>query len=116
MLTIVRRSTFVALLCICSYLLNAQGNFKYQTPPKDITDLVLAEPTPLVFVASKGEWMLIRKRMDFPTIEELAQPEVRIGGLRFNSNNFGQSRAMSASNIQLKNIKSNQGYFTPVLK
>ncbi|MFN2458947.1 MAG: prolyl oligopeptidase family serine peptidase [Chitinophagaceae bacterium] len=108
MLTCIRKSAVVLFLLASNFIVFAQDNFRYQTPPKDIADLVLAEPTPAVTVDSKGEWMLLRKRMDFPTIEELAQPELRIGGLRINPNNFSPSRGVSASNIQLKNIKTKQ--------
>lgn len=92
------------------FFANAQDNFKYQTPPKDILDLVLAKPTPGVSIDDKAEWMLLFERSDYPTIEELAQPEFRIAGLRINPNNFGPSRAGSSINIELKNVKSGQIY------
>ncbi len=81
---------------------------KYQTPPKDIMDLALAKPTPSVLIDNKAEWMLLLDRSDFPTIEELAQPELRIAGLRINPNNFSPTRSGSSTNIQFKNIKANK--------
>lgn len=84
----------------------AQDDASYKTPPKDIADLVLAKPTPSVSIDDKGEWMLLLERSDFPSIEELAQPELRIAGLRINPNNFSPSRAASFSNLQIKNIKT----------
>lgn len=86
----------------------SQDDFKYQLPPKDIADLVLAKPTPGVSIDDKAEWMLLLERSDFPTIEELAQPELRIAGLRINPNNFGPSRAASSNNIQLKKVETGQ--------
>ncbi|HEY0733228.1 MAG TPA: hypothetical protein VGD33_12455, partial [Chitinophagaceae bacterium] len=88
----------------------AQDDFKYQTPPKDIQDLALSKPTPSVSIDDKAEWMLLMERSDFPTIEELSQPELRIAGLRINPNNYGPSRAGSSTNIQIKNIKENKLY------
>jgi dipeptidyl aminopeptidase/acylaminoacyl peptidase len=85
-----------------------QDNFKYQVPPKDIQDLVLSKPTPGISIDDKGEWMILLDRSDFPTIEELSQPELRIAGLRINPNNFGPSRAPSSVNLQIKNIKTGQ--------
>ncbi|HET9277348.1 MAG TPA: prolyl oligopeptidase family serine peptidase, partial [Flavitalea sp.] len=41
-----------------------------------------------------------------PSVEELAQPELRIAGIRINPNNFGPSRAVYTINFQLKNIKT----------
>lgn len=84
----------------------AQDGVKYQSPPKDILDLVLAKATPSVSVDDKAEWMLLLERSDFPTIEDLAQPELRIGGLRINPNNFAPSRGASFTGLQIKNIKT----------
>ena len=92
-------------LCFFSF---AQDAAKYQTPPKDIMDLALAKPTPSVLIDNKAEWMLLLDRSDFPTIEELAQPELRIAGLRINPNNFSPTRSGSSTNIQVKNIKANK--------
>jgi len=86
----------------------AQDDFKYQTPPKDILDLLMAKPTPGVSIDDKAEWMLLFERSDYPTIEEMAQPELRIAGLRINPNNFGPSRAGSSTNIQIRNIRTKE--------
>lgn len=101
-----RRTTFLAAFLFVAFGLRAQEDVKYQTPPKEIMDLVLAKPTPSVSVDEKGEWMLILERSDFPTIEELSQPELRIAGLRINPNNFSPSRSGSSTGIQIKNIKT----------
>ncbi len=86
----------------------AQDNFKYQTPPREILELVLAKPTPGVSIDDKAEWMLLLERSDYPSIEELAQAELRIAGLRINPANFSPSRSGSSTNIQIKNIKTKQ--------
>lgn len=104
-----RYSLLTVFLCIVFFVF-AQDDFKYQAPPKDIQDLVLSKPTPSVLIDDKAEWMLLLERSDFPTIEELSQPELRIAGLRINPNNYGPSRAGSSVNIQIKNIKENKIY------
>ena len=90
--------------------LHAQDAVSYQTPPKDIADLLLAKPTPTVRIDSKAEWMLLSERNSYPTVEELGQPENRIAGLRLNPNNFSPSRQAFINNFRLKNIKSNQEF------
>ncbi len=85
---------------------HAQDEQGYKTPPKAIMDLALAKPTPAVSVDDKGQWLLMLDRSSFPTVEELAQPELRIAGIRINPNNFGPSRSMYTTGFQLKNIKS----------
>ncbi len=86
----------------------AQDDQGYKTPPKDILDLVMAKPTPGVSIDEKGEWLLMLERSSFPTVEELAQPELRIAGLRINPNNFGPSRSTYTSGFNLKNIRTGQ--------
>lgn len=92
----------------------------YRTPPKEIADLLLAKPTPGVSVDSKAEWMLESERNSYPSVEELAQPELRIAGLRINPNNYAQSRQNFINNFTLKNIKTGKefkisGLPTPLL-
>lgn len=93
----------------CSFL-NAQDAVSYQTPPKEIADLLLAKPTPAVRIDSKGEWMLLSERNSYPTVEELGQPENRIAGLRLNPNNFSPSRQAFVNNFTLKNIRTKKEY------
>jgi dipeptidyl aminopeptidase/acylaminoacyl peptidase len=95
------------LLAVCSA--KAQDAVSYQMPPKAMADLLLAKPTPSVSADSKGEWLLLMDRNSFPSVEELARPELRIAGLRINPNNFALSRQLLVvNNFTLKNIKTNQ--------
>ena len=83
----------------------AQDAVNYQLPPKEITDLLLAKPTPGVSIDSKATWMLFSERNSFPSVEELAMPEYRIAGMRINPNNYSPSRQTFVNNFTLKNIK-----------
>ncbi|RZL51872.1 MAG: S9 family peptidase, partial [Pedobacter sp.] len=89
---------------------NAQDAISYQTPPKEIADLLLAKPTPGVSIDGKAEWILFSERNSYPSVEELAMPEYRIAGLRLNPNNYSPSRQNFINNFSLKNIKSNQTF------
>lgn len=96
-------------LAVCSA--KAQDAISYQMPPKAMADLLLAKPTPSVSVDSKAEWMLLIDRNSYPSVEELARPELRIAGLRINPNNFAPSRQLLvANNFTLKNIKTGQNF------
>ena len=82
----------------------------YRTPPKEMADLLLAKPTPGVSIDSKAEWMLESERNSYPSVEELAQPELRIAGLRINPNNYAPSRQSFINNFILRNIKTGKEY------
>lgn len=94
------------LLITAGASLYAQDAVKYQTPPKEIADLLLAKPTPALSVDGKGEWMLLSGRNSYASVEELAMPEYRIAGLRINPYNFTLSRQTYINSFTLKNIKS----------
>jgi dipeptidyl aminopeptidase/acylaminoacyl peptidase len=97
---------FLATFSLTSYAQDAS----YQVPPKDIVDLLLAKPTPLVNVYNNGEWMLLSERNSYPDVEELGQPEIRIAGLRLNPNNYSPSRQNFINNFKLKNITTGKEY------
>ncbi len=84
----------------------AQTNLKYQEPPKAIVDLVDTRPTPYVQVSpadsSGKKWLLIGYISGFPTIVDLAQPELRLAGLRFNPKTNGPSRGRYLTGLGLQ--------------
>src|ERR1022692_491602 len=84
----------------------AQTSLKYQQPPKAIIDLVDARPTPNVEVSpgdgSNGRWMLIEAISGLPSIADLAQPELRLAGLRFNPKTNGPSRGRYVTALSLQ--------------
>jgi len=104
-----KRTLLIGLL-IATHFLSAQTSKGYQTPPKDIADLLLVKPTPNVSVDDKGEWMVFIQSNSYPSVEELAQPELRIAGLRIDPNNFAPSRQNFGNEIWLKNISSGKEY------
>ncbi|OQP66507.1 peptidase S9 [Niastella vici] len=87
----------------------AQGE-GYKTPPAAMAELLLAKPTPAVSINEQGTWMLLMERNSYPSVEELAQPELRIAGQRINPNNFAPSRQNFINNFILKDIKTGKEY------
>ena len=104
------KQVILFFLLLTGVLVTAQDDATYKTPPKELADLLLAKPSPAVSFDNKGEWMLLMERSPYPSVEELAQPELRIAGVRINPNNFGPSRAVYISGLQLKNINTRQTY------
>jgi dipeptidyl aminopeptidase/acylaminoacyl peptidase len=68
----------------------------YQIPPKELVDLIDAPPTPWVSLSPKQSWMLIMERPNLPPIAELAEPELRLAGLRIKPRTNGPSRTRAA--------------------
>jgi dipeptidyl aminopeptidase/acylaminoacyl peptidase len=108
--TVFTRCTGIALLLLQTLSLTAQDAIQYQTPPAAITAIATAPPPPGVSFDSKAQYMLLLERSSMPGIEELAQPELRIAGLRINPNNFGPSRSASTTGIKIKDVASGAEY------
>lgn len=100
----------LSLLAVAGILRPQNNPGGYHTPPKDIADLLLARPTPLISADHRGEWMLILGRNSYPPVAELAQPELRIAGLRFNPVNFSPSRQNFITDLSLKNLRTGKEY------
>jgi dipeptidyl aminopeptidase/acylaminoacyl peptidase len=87
-------------------LSHAQTDLKYQEPPKAIVDLVDRRPTPLVDVSpgdcANSRRLLIESLAGLPHISDLAQPELRLAGLRFNPKTNGPSRGLYLTSLSLK--------------
>src|SRR5947209_15687975 len=62
----------------------------YQRAPQPIPDILNAPPTPLVQVSADGKWLLAADRLAYPPISDLAQPMLRIAGLRINPTTNGR--------------------------
>lgn len=107
------RLQFVSLLLLCILFVNratAQDDGSYKTPPKDIADMLLAKKSPSVSVDDNATWMLLMESPNYPSVEELARPELKIAGLRINPANFAPSRQNFVSNLTLRNIASGKEY------
>ena len=88
----------------------SQEHSGYKLPPKDVADMLLAKPTPNITVDDKAEWIVFYENSSYPSVEELARPELRIAGLRINPANFAPSRQNFITNIYLKNNRTGKEY------
>jgi dipeptidyl aminopeptidase/acylaminoacyl peptidase len=93
-----------------SFTLKAQDDVSYNLPPKDIADMLMAKPTPNISMDNKGQWMLLMESNSYPSVEELAKPELRIAGLRINPANFAPSRQNFINNLTLRSVNFGQDF------
>jgi dipeptidyl aminopeptidase/acylaminoacyl peptidase len=62
----------------------------YQKAPQPISDILSSRPTPLVQLSPDGKWLLAIERLGNPPISDLAQPMLRLAGLRINPSTNGR--------------------------
>src|SRR5476649_1045325 len=106
----IRRCAFTLALILGSPTptVLAQTELTYQEPPKAIIDLVDARPPPWVGpspIDSSGKrWLIVGYYSGLPPISDLAQPELRLAGLRFNPKTNGPSRGRYLTAIGLQSL------------
>lgn len=77
----IRQSTLLLLLLLPLFL---QSQSAYKQPPADVTNIVLAAPTPMSSTSPTNEAIMLVDYNPNPGIATLAQPILRLAGLRIN--------------------------------
>lgn len=70
-------------------LIYAQAQERYQKPPKEVEDVLLASVTPQAYVSPAGDYMLLADNVRYPPISVIARPMLRLAGLRIDPGNNG---------------------------
>ncbi|MCO5546821.1 hypothetical protein L7F22_000257 [Adiantum nelumboides] len=76
----------------------------YQLPPPEIQAIVDAPPTPALSFSPKREKILFLKRRALPSLTDLARPELKLGGIRIDSDSNTRSRMSFYTGISIHSI------------
>jgi dipeptidyl aminopeptidase/acylaminoacyl peptidase len=82
----------------------AQEPATYRTPSAPLAALVDAPSSPLALLSPDRRQLVLLERAEAPSIAELAQPELRLAGLRINPATNGPSRALTYTGLVLKPV------------
>ncbi|MEL6616126.1 MAG: S9 family peptidase, partial [Bacteroidota bacterium] len=94
-----------ALLAIALVLpAAAQDDLTYQTPAPELAALVDAPRTPLVSLSPDKATMALLERRGAPSVAEIAQPEIGLGGSRVNPRTNGPSRTRGYVGVSLQAV------------
>jgi len=101
-------SLFFWSFCILSFTNGsfAQLEVAFQTPPEEIRKLVDIVPTPVMMIESSNRFAILLERNVFKGLDELAEEELRLGGLRIDPASNGQSRKTYYRNLRVMDMKS----------
>ena len=72
----------IALVAATAPALTAQDG--YRLPPQEIVDILDAPQAPGVGVSADGNWLVLSHRRNMPSLADMSQPMLRIGGRRIN--------------------------------
>jgi dipeptidyl aminopeptidase/acylaminoacyl peptidase len=95
----------VIVLLVIGGLCAGPAAAQYQTPPKEIVDILDAPPVPTAVVSPSRQAMALLERASMPSIAELAQPMLRLAGLRINPRTNGLHRSQTLRAITLKTLQ-----------
>lgn len=85
---------------------SVQAQDGYMQPSKAMTDLVDGARTPSVSFSPDHKFMLLLQQPGLPSIEEVAQPELRLAGVRINPRTNGPSRSRKITGITVRDLNS----------
>jgi dipeptidyl aminopeptidase/acylaminoacyl peptidase len=77
----------------------------YQKAPEPIPHILSAPPTPLVLISPDSEWLLVADRLTYPPIADLAQPMLRLAGVRINPATNGRHHPPRITGLHLVSIR-----------
>jgi hypothetical protein len=74
-----------------------------------LADIVDAPPTPSVSIDPANQWFLIMESPNLPPLSELAERELRLGGMRFKPQTNGPSRTRPYTGLKLMRLADGEG-------
>jgi dipeptidyl aminopeptidase/acylaminoacyl peptidase len=100
------KAVVLGILSLCGFASGAaaQTTLTYQKPPAAIEELLDAPLTPVVKLSPDRSLLMVQQLQSFPTIAEVAQPRLRLAGIRFNPSTNGPSHEVSIVKLWLLRI------------
>ncbi|MCC5940775.1 MAG: S9 family peptidase [Balneolaceae bacterium] len=80
----------------------------YQQPSQELIDLVDGARNPSVSFSPDRSTLLLQDVPSFPSIAEMAQPELRLAGIRINPNTNGPSRPGYVTGFTLRDMETGE--------
>jgi len=93
----------LAITLVLASISLAQG---YKQPPKEILDILNAPDTPIPSLSPDGKQIALLEPLRYPPVSDLAEPMLRLAGLRINPNTNGDHRQRYFTGIVLKDVGS----------
>ena len=100
-LNLVSVATLLLTTALSSVVAAQQG---YKKPPKEVLDILSSPVTPTALVSPARDAMLLATGLRYPPIADLAQPMLRLAGLRINPSTNGPHRFQYSVSLSLKRI------------
>jgi len=100
-----KRKLFVFSLAVAILAVFASGQAPYKLPPKEVIDILDAPPFPRAVPSPRGDLMLLADYEAMPRISDLAQPLLRLGGMRITPRTNGRQQLMFHTALSLVSLR-----------
>jgi dipeptidyl aminopeptidase/acylaminoacyl peptidase len=100
------KRSLLVILCLLVISLTAVSQQGYRKPPQEVLDILNAPVTPTANVSPARDKMLLATGFRNPPLADLAQPMLRLAGLRINPNTNGPHRSTYFVALSLKQIST----------
>jgi dipeptidyl aminopeptidase/acylaminoacyl peptidase len=80
------------------------ADFPYQQPPKSVVQALNAAPTPVVSVSPQRDYAVFMQQVRYPAIAEVAQPMLRLAGIRIDTNTNAMHLAPSYTSYMIRRL------------
>jgi dipeptidyl aminopeptidase/acylaminoacyl peptidase len=101
---ILGRTVLAALVVLTFVPAEGLARQGYQRPPQAVLDVLNAPVPPQAVISPARDYMLLAQGVRYPPISDLAQPMLRLAGLRINPNTSGPHRDPYYVSLTLKRI------------
>jgi dipeptidyl aminopeptidase/acylaminoacyl peptidase len=94
----------ISILLLAATTFVLADDFPYQKPPKAVLDVLNAPLTPTISVSPQRDYAIFMQPVRYPPISEVAQPMLRLAGIRIDTNPNGMHLAAGFTGYTLKRI------------
>ncbi len=98
------RALFAVLALMCLTTPDADAQTAYRRPPKPVTDILDAPPFPTASVSPDRKTIALVTTGRYPPIADLAEPMLRLAGLRINPRTNGPARQPRVTGLALLSV------------
>lgn len=80
----------------------------YRQPPAPVLDALRTLPTPTISVSPQRDYAILMQAVRYPSISEVAQPMLRLAGIRIDSNTNGMHLAANYTSFSIRRLSDGQ--------
>jgi dipeptidyl aminopeptidase/acylaminoacyl peptidase len=98
------RRPFLSFLLLVTTTSVLAGETIYQKPPQEVLDVLNAPLTPTISVSPRRDYAILMQPTRYPAINEVAQPMLRLAGIRIDSNTNGMHLSGNLTSFTIKRL------------